>query len=307
VIWGMATRGRRRNKKSNKDQPVLLELPKRVGFQEPLIPRLSQALWSGNKARLIARYLYYFIQITRHGTYIDGFAGPQRPDEPNSWSAKLVLDIEPKWLRRFYLFEKNSRKVQMLRSLKDSQPEAISGEPKRLIRVYPGDFNVNLSQLLESSEIGEKEATFCLLDQRTFECEWSSVKALAQYHKARYKNELFYFLMYGWEERAMKALGDVSVLQRWWGRDDWEEARSFNRDQLLKAFVERFRDELAYASVVPWQIYKRRGGRGGVLYHMIHATDHPEGPKLMSRAYEDAVRPVPVEQQLDLFREHSKD
>jgi hypothetical protein len=38
---------------------------------------------------------------------------------------------------------------------------------------------------------------------------------------------------------------------------------------------------------------------------MIHATDHPEGPIQMARAYRNTVRPVdpPEDMQLDLFQE----
>ena len=31
-------------------------------------------IWTGCKAKLIERYLFYFVQITYHGTYIDAFA-----------------------------------------------------------------------------------------------------------------------------------------------------------------------------------------------------------------------------------------
>ena len=41
------------------------------------------------------------------------------------------------------------------------------------------------------------------------------------------------------------------------------------------------------------------------MYYMIHATDHPEGPKQMSRAYRNTVLPLePIEQlRLELFPE----
>jgi hypothetical protein len=42
-----------------------------------------------NKARLIYRYLFYFVLVTKHGTYIGGFAGPQGVQE--NWAAQLVL------------------------------------------------------------------------------------------------------------------------------------------------------------------------------------------------------------------------
>jgi hypothetical protein len=61
---------------------------------------LRNPIWTENKVRLIERYLYYFVLITKHGTYIDGFAGPQYEDRPDAWAARLVLEIEPKWLSR---------------------------------------------------------------------------------------------------------------------------------------------------------------------------------------------------------------
>ena len=41
------------------------------------------------------------------------------------------------------------------------------------------------------------------------------------------------------------------------------------------------------------------------MYYMIHATDHPEAPKFMSRAYRRAVLPLEQIEQLnlDLFKE----
>ncbi len=50
----------------------------------------------------------------------------------------------------------------------------------------------------------------------------------------------------------------------------------------------RFRSELGYKHVYAWPIYSREKG-GRVLYHMIHATDHDEAPKIMNRAYRNAV------------------
>jgi len=44
---------------------------------EILTRALDRPVWSENKADLIARYLRYFVFITKHGTYIDPFAGPQ--------------------------------------------------------------------------------------------------------------------------------------------------------------------------------------------------------------------------------------
>ena len=71
----------------------------KVGIKNPI--------WTKSKAKLIEKYLYYFVMITKHGTYIDGFAGPQKLDKPAMWSAKLVLESEPRWFRNFYLYDKD--------------------------------------------------------------------------------------------------------------------------------------------------------------------------------------------------------
>jgi len=39
---------------------------------------------------------------------------------------------------------------------------------------------------------------------------------------------------------------------------------------------------------------------GVVMYYMIHATDHPHGPALMSRAYRSTVLPLEPPEQLKL-------
>ena len=72
---------------------------------EPKIKRIRRPIWTEHKAKLIERYLYFFVLVTRHGNYIDGFAGPQEPEKPDMWAAKLVLESEPRWLKRFFLFD----------------------------------------------------------------------------------------------------------------------------------------------------------------------------------------------------------
>ena len=54
---------------------------------------LCYPLWTQNKARLIQAYLQLFEYITKHGTYIDGFAAPQDAEHLDMWSAKLVLEM----------------------------------------------------------------------------------------------------------------------------------------------------------------------------------------------------------------------
>ncbi len=44
-----------------------------------------ERLWTGNKALLIQQYLHLFVIVAKHGTYVDGFAGPQYPTMPTRY------------------------------------------------------------------------------------------------------------------------------------------------------------------------------------------------------------------------------
>lgn len=272
------------------DSPVLLDVP---SCARPLTLKFSRAdnpIWTENKAKLIERYIHFFVYVTRHGTYIDAFAGPQREGRDDLWAAKLVLEDSPRRIRHFFLFEENNRKVQRLRKLRDTQRAKRKREPHRDIHVYAGDCNVKIPLMLEQYPIREKEATFALLDQRTFECDWATVTALANHKKAGHKIELFYFLAQGWIDRSVKAKrkNKDADMCRWWGGDGWKEFFELKREDRREHFRQRFTAELGYKYAYAFAIYERNDG-GKTMYWMIHATDHAEAPKLMNRAYRQAL------------------
>ena len=283
----------KRKRKEEAEGPLLpFDIP------EPISPRKTynvrdepRPLWTKNKAKLIVRYLYYFVWVTKHGTYIDGFAGPQNKDREESWAAKLVLEDEPRWLRHFFLFDVKSKQAKLLEELRDTQPPPNPeyNEKKRDIQVKRGDFNVLVKDLLRSGQIGPNEATFCLLDQRTFECHWDTLKALAAYKTSGHKIELFYFLPNYWLNRAFSRQQDKQVIERWWGRSDWAKLPKMRTRERADLFTRRIEEELGYKSAYAWPIYRDSHG-GRVMYHMIHATDHDKAPRLMATAYHSAVR-----------------
>lgn len=282
-----------------------LPLPARESFLnfpvQPKLKRPRHPVWTENKANLIERYLYYFVLITRHGTYIDGFAGPQQPGKPRMWAARLVLETEPMWFRHFYLFDEDKDQVKALEELRDRQPSADSRGRRlnRNVQVSCADFNTAVHGLLASGAIGQKEATFCLLDQRAVECHWSTVKALSEYKReGELKIELFYFFANAWIKRTLSGFKkNTQQLADWWGRGDWPGLSDMRPGTIMDTLVSRFKDELGYKTATPWPIYEREAG-GRIMYHMIHATDHPEAPHLMARAYDKAVQPKETPEQL---------
>lgn len=273
-------------------------LPQTIEEPETLVRALPHPVWTREKARLIERYLYFFVHVTHHGTYIDGFAGPQEQDRPEMWSAKLVIESRPRWLRDFYLCELDEEKIGALRAMVAEQPprDTKRKEPKRHVHVMHGDFNKMVDEILADGRITEKTATFALLDQRTRECRWETVKKLAAHKQKGHKIELFYFLPMRWFHRANASLREPEEeLAAWWGRDDWPKLLDMRQDEIRDALRERMMGELGYKSAKPWPIYQREDG-GPVMYYMMHATDHPEAPKLMWRAYDQANFPMPHEQ-----------
>jgi len=264
---------------------------------EILTRALDRPVWSENKADLIARYLRYFVFITKHGTYIDPFAGPQTERSGQAWTVELVLANEPPWLKRFFLFDIDAGQVDRLQTL-------AGGYPDREITIGRGNANQVAPMTIPPGTIKEKEATFCLLDQRTFECEWRLCEYIAGLRPGPRKIEQFYFLANHWLLRALAAVNTDegrAKIRRWLGDDDIERftgtASSLDR---ANHFATKFREELGYRSVKPWPIFGKEEGRGPVMYYMIHATDHKEAPKLMERAYRKAVAPPETTAQLSL-------
>ena len=277
------------------DHPLLFpdwprQLPNIV--EELKLKRPNDPIWTEHKAKLVERYLYYFVLITRHGIYIDGFAGPQEPTKPETWAANLVVHSRPMLLTKFFLCERSQAGLTALKRLK-LDADRISGEQEinRKIKVLPGDFNRSVSSILSLENIPHSRATFALLDQRTFECHWSTVQKLASYKASpANKIEIFYFLATGWLHRSLSGISrNPQKVVAWFGAPNWESLKQASRDEVRDLFTERFRHELQYKHVHAWPIYDRKE-EGGVMYHMIHATDHDEAPKLMARAYARALK-----------------
>jgi three-Cys-motif partner protein len=289
----------------NNDEKLLFQIPDVAPKAKEKDFKKRNPIWTDCKAKLIERYLYYFVLITKTGTYIDGFAGPQEDDKHEMWSAKLVLQSTPRWLKNFFLFELDEGQLKHLREMCANQAprNKEKKEPKRTVHIIAGDFNANIGSMLANNPIGDKEPTFCLLDQRTFECDWASVEAVAKHKKGGNKIELFYFFPEGWINRSIFAtkIDKDEKLLRWWGNPNWGDLLKMSGVVRAQYVCERFKSEFGYKHVQPFPIYERKDKGGRVMYYMIHASDHDDAMVLMNRAYEKALEIKETGKQIDLL------
>jgi three-Cys-motif partner protein len=151
---------------------------------------------------------------------------------------------------------------------------------------------------MASGGITEKTAAFALLDQRSTECHWNTVQKLAGHKRKGTKIELFYFFPTGWVHRCISETQDKSILDAWWGDEGWKRVEGKTQNQAAHLFLTRIQS-LGYRDVKIWPISSRESGEGRTMYHMIHATDHLEAPKLMYRAYKDLIGIGPPEEQVE--------
>lgn len=271
-------------------EPSLFDLADYPKAEKPKKYLTSETpIWTCNKAKFIARYLKAFTYVTKHGSYIDAFAGPQHETTSEiSWAAKLVMENEPAWLRHFYLFDRDPAQVTHLQGLKESYLGRQKDAKKRSVHVGLGDCNQELPSFLSQNPIKEKEATFCLLDQRSTECDWKTVKFVSGHKGSNGGNkiELFYFLAQGWIDRAIKSWRiDVEErCERWFGKQGVREFLALSSHERGRTMAQRFKEELGYAHSFAFPI-QQSGRSGRIMFWMIHATDHERAPALMWQAY----------------------
>lgn len=267
----------------------LFDLDAYLGAKPKEAERLTGNLWTHQKAMLISRYLWQFLAVTKNGIYIDAFAGPQEDETKDaSWAAKQVLGSNSHYLGRACLFEKDATKIPALKSLQDEYCQGWTKLSQRQVMVTQGDCNIEIPAYLKKFPLKSRQACFALLDQRTHECSWDLVKSLSG-HKTHGSNkiETFYFLAQGWMNRSVKSAKNPDKLEEiraWWGRDDWSDFISRTSYERAEIMEERFRNELGYRYTKAFPM-KQRGNDGGIMFWLIHGSDHPRAIPLMASAY----------------------
>ena len=87
----------------------------------------------------IDEYIHLFLVVTKHGVYLDLFAGPQRASDTTNWSVRRVLDrrsVGNPAIHHYAVCDSDSRKAQRLRDLGQRHPSfcVYEGDVNRLVK-----------------------------------------------------------------------------------------------------------------------------------------------------------------------------
>ena len=108
-----------------------------VGIEAPL--------WTIDKSRLIDEYIHHFLLVTKHGVYLDLFAGPQHATDAENWSVRRVLERRTEGnpsIRHYAVCDIKRKQADRLRNLGRNHPS---------FRVYEGDANERVHEMLEGA------------------------------------------------------------------------------------------------------------------------------------------------------------
>lgn len=272
----------------------------------------SWGFWTQSKLQILEDYLAAFLTAcslrAKGAVYLDAFAGEgagrdRLTDAEFDGSARIaaaaIANNESDFCFTYLRF------VELNRGRADDIRSKFRADfPGRDIDVLPGDCNEVIPRLLAAMpEEFTWLPTFAFLDPFGIELRWDTIRALAD-HKRDHKYKVELFMLFATPAimriaglTPEKALVDADIrLTGLFGCNDWEpivEARRQHRiggDQAREAFVNVMRwrlvNDLGYQRT---HILEFRNSRGGPLYHMVFATDHEAGDRIMANLYATAA------------------
>lgn len=276
--------------------------------------------WSVWKTEaLLGGYLPEFTQASKrapHCVFIDCFAGTARnfditSDQEFPSSPRVALRTTPPF-SHVVLFELPDTATDLEASL-------TSEFPHRMIHVLPGDCNERIRDGLDwlrdqgSPRSGPQLGpTLAYLDPNALELEWSTVVKLAtwtgQRSTAEFRRlhpvELLILFPTGPMRRNLPGPGKPEAreglkgqLDLLFGNKDWRGIYNAQRSGLISGesswihYVDHYRLGLQRLGYRDTSAIEVRNTKNVVLYHMVFATGHPAGAKIM-RAINRKARTV---------------
>jgi three-Cys-motif partner protein len=263
--------------------------------------------WTKGKLEILRNYLDAFTTASKsvgERLYFDLFAGETEnvdriTGEPLQGSPWVALSVDDPPFTRLRFFEID-------------QPDELEARlradfPGRDLRVYPGDCNMTIHEALEELRDLRWAPAFAFIDPNGPDVRWSTLEALATF-KANRRNKVELWMLFP-EPMFVRFLrtdgGEVEPdharrITVMYGTDEWlriYEARLSGRLAPAEARSEyvnlmrwRLQTLLGYAWTHALEVHNEQGRP---IYHLIFATDHDAGDRIMRHLYGRALEEFP--------------
>jgi three-Cys-motif partner protein len=263
--------------------------------------------WTRGKLDLLRRYLNAFTTASKRQPerlYLDLFGGQpvnrERLTEADlDGSARIALRAEPTFTRLRF-FEQEPFASRLRSSL-------TADFPGRQLEVVAGDCNQTIGTVLDGLRSVNWAPTFAFVDPNGPDIHWSTLEALSRFRKPGLtKVELWILVAAGTFIRNLRTDGTVpqaesDKLTRMYGTEQWHaiyEARVSRaltpgdaREEYVNLMRWRLEKVLGYQWTHPLEIFNEQGSS---IYHMVFATDHEAGHRIMTSLYNTAANEFPA-------------
>lgn len=267
--------------------------------------------WSLNKLQILADYLPAFntaSKSVRERIYLDLMAGQPENAEAGTGrvvdgSARIALASEPGFTRCAF------GELEHAALLED---DLRRRHPDKKFKVYSGDCNETVHQMLRELDDIRWAPTFAFLDQQGAELLWETMAAIADFRRGKTKAEQWILCSPTMIFRGVSGSnGDLfaSRVDRMYGTDVWRHIYEERRSERIEA--ETWRREMV--NLLRWRLETELGYKHTAripmkmvtnveIYDMVFATDHPAGFNIMSSLYARAAEREPRMRQEALER-----
>jgi three-Cys-motif partner protein len=259
--------------------------------------------WTRNKLEILAGYLSAFNRASQRSSerlYIDLMAGtPVNRDkdtgEEFDGSARLALSASPPFTRLAFC-ERPDQAAMLEADLR----HRFTG---RRFRVYPGDCNETIAQVLADLARWRWAPTFVFADQQAAEIRWDTLVKIAGFRTGPWKAELWILISPAMIAKGVAGTNGTAFADRvdaLYGNDNWRRIQAARDSGRITA--ESYRDEMV--NLLRWQLEHELNyslsaripmnmPNSMPIYDMVFATDHPVGDKIMSHLYRRAAEREP--------------
>jgi three-Cys-motif partner protein len=272
---------------------------------------------------LLAVYLSAFtsacMRKATHCTFIDCFAGPERGVDERGvdfrGSPRVALSTKPEFTHTLF-FELEPHAADLERSLR-------AEFPGRSIKVVAGDCNKTIHEGLAwlrdqgtSKQGPQLGPALAFLDPNAMELDWTTVEAIANWTGVvasgdfvrKMKTELLILFPTGPMRRTLPTdpkkaeASDANKLavDRLFGDQEWRSIYAAQRAGLIKGddswryYVEQYRLGLHRLGYSYTSAIEVRNTSNVLLYHIVFATGHDVGKKIMKAVQVNARAVLPA-------------